>query len=334
MTNRSALTLAAGALLAFAAAASAPRTAASADVRSTSFLPPNNLRHKIGALDAGGLTRAQYDAVMDRLQALYGPIVAAKGGNLVIKRLWDDDTVNSSAERQGNDYVLNMYGGLARDKTITQDGEALVACHEMGHHLGGAPKFGGADWASNEGEADYFAETKCLHKMFADPASASFTRPIVAQSDDLALARAACAKSYASASERTSCLRSAQAGMSVTALFQELSGDPAPHFDTPDASVVTAMFDDHPATQCRLDTYLQGALCAKSFTVDMDDNDPAVGACVASQGYSVGLRPRCWYLPPAGEPSLTSAPVATAAAKASPSASFAALKSENPFKGL
>jgi hypothetical protein len=328
------LTLAAGALLALAAASSAPRRAAAVDARSASFLPPNNLKHRIGALGSGGLTRAQYDAVMDRLQALYGPVVAAKGGVLTINRLWDDDTVNSSAERDGSSYVLNMYGGLARDKAITQDGEALVACHEMGHHLGGAPKFGGGDWASNEGEADYFAETKCLHRMFADPASASFTRPVAPLGDDVSLARAACAKAYASASERAICLRSAQAGLSVTALFQELSGDPAPHLNTPDKTVVTQMFDDHPATQCRLDTYFQGALCAKSFSVAMDDNDPAVGACVASQGYTAGLRPRCWYLPPSTEPSLTDAPTASASTPTSAFATLAALKASDPFKGL
>jgi hypothetical protein len=333
MTNKFVMTLAAGALFALAGAA-APRKASSADARSTSFLPPNDLKHRVGARDSGGLTRAQYDAVMDRLQALYGPVVAAKGGTIVINRLWDDDTVNSSAERRGQDYVLNMYGGLARDKTITQDGEALVACHEVGHHLGGAPKFPGADWASNEGEADYFAETKCLHRMFADPSTKSFTRPVLVQNDDVALARAACAKSYRSASEQAICVRSAQAGLSVTALFQELSGDPAPHLDTPDTSVVAQMFDDHPATQCRLDTFFQGALCAKPFNVDMDDNDPAVGACVASQGYTAGLRPRCWYLPPSTEPVLTDPPVASAARATPASTTLAELKSSEPFKGL
>jgi len=46
MTKRSVLTLAAGALLALAAASSAPRRAAAVDARSTSFLPPNNLKHR------------------------------------------------------------------------------------------------------------------------------------------------------------------------------------------------------------------------------------------------------------------------------------------------
>jgi hypothetical protein len=334
MSKNPVLSLAALLLLPLVAVTSTSRTAESREVHYDSFLPPNNLKHKIGALDAGGISQDQFNAVMDQMQALYGPIVAAKGGVLVINRLWTDDTVNASAERQGNNYVLNMYGGLARDKAITQDGMSLVVCHEMGHHLGGAPKFGGADWASNEGEADYFAVTKCLHRMFGAASAQSFTRPVKAAGDDGQIARAACAQSYADAKSQAVCLRSAMAGQSVTALFTELSGDAPSHFDTPDASVVTTMFDDHPASQCRLDTYFQGTLCPKAYTIDMDDADPGVGACVASQGFKVGLRPRCWYLPPSTEPSLTDVPAASAAAKAPASASFAALKSADPFKGL
>lgn len=334
MSKKPVLSLAALLLLPLVAVTTTSRTAESAQVQYGTFLPPNDLSHKIGARDAGGITQDQFNAVMDRMQSLYGPIVAAKGGVLVINRLWTDDTVNASAERQGNNYVLNMYGGLARDKAITQDGMALVVCHEMGHHLGGAPKFSGGDWASNEGEADYFAVTKCLHRIFSDSAAQSFTGPKAA-GDDGQVARAACAQSYPDAKSQAVCLRSALAGQSVTALFTELSGDPPSHLDTPDPSVVTQMFDDHPASQCRLDTYFQGTLCAKPYTVDMDDSAPGVGACVASQGFKVGLRPRCWYFPPSTEPSLTDAPVASAAPKSPKSATFAALNSElNPFEGL
>ncbi|MDE2489913.1 MAG: hypothetical protein KGM24_03645 [Elusimicrobia bacterium] len=296
-----------------------------------SFLPPNSMRIEVDAMGAGGITHAQFDAVMDQMQAVYGPIIAARGGQLVINRLWDDPTVNASAERNGDQYVLNMYGGLARHPAITQDGMMLVACHEMGHHLGGAPKFSGGDWASDEGEADYFATSKCLHRMFADTATRVFTR----SSDDNAVARKACDASYKSRSDRAICYRTAMAGMSVTALFTDLGGDPAAHFDTPDTSVVAQTDDSHPASQCRLDTYFQGALCTKSWKIDMDDNDPAVGACVASQGYTVGLRPRCWYKPPAGE--LRSEAVASRAplrTDASPSAALSSLKGGRAFVGL
>ncbi|NNN06786.1 MAG: hypothetical protein HKL90_12880 [Elusimicrobia bacterium] len=331
MLKRSPLVLAAVALIALAGATVTAPDASSISMHYSSFLPPNNLQNRISAQGAGGLTQDQYNAVIDRMVAIYGPLIAAQGDVLVINRLWSDDTVNSSAERNGNQYIINAYGGLARDKTITQDGEALVLCHEMGHNIGGAPKYPG-DWASDEGEADYFATTKCLHRIFADASTAQFTHSLVGADGNMAFARAACAQSYKSAADQAVCARSAQSGLSVTALFQELSGDPVPHFNTPDPSVVTQTFDDHPGTQCRLDTYFQGALCTKAYTVDMDDNDPAVGACVASQGYTVGLRPRCWYMPPPSEPSLT-LPVASAApARQTPS--LAALRSADPFSGL
>jgi len=261
------------------------------------FLPPNNLKIPIGSLEDKGLTRKQYEAVMDRVQAVYGPIIASRGGRLMINRLWEDPTVNASADRQGDDYVINMYGGLARHAAITQDGMALVACHEIGHHLGGAPKYPD-DWASNEGQADYFANLKCLHRIFASPETAAFTKP----TGDESLAREACGKSFARAQDGALCVRSAMAGMSVTALFRVMRReDPVPRFDTPDPKVVESMFNGHPGTQCRLDTYYQGSLCAQPFAEDVSETDPSVGACTRAGGFSVGLRPRCWYLPPAAE---------------------------------
>jgi hypothetical protein len=334
MLKKLALPLAALALVTLIAAApSAPKY-------RESFLPPNNLKHRIGATDSGGISEAQFNAVMDRMQAIYGPIVASHGATLVINRLWTDDTVNASAEEQGGNWILNMYGGLARDKTITQDGMALVACHEMGHHLGGAPKYGaGADWAADEGEADYYANSKCLHRIFADAQSASFTRmKITSVSDDAALITAACTKSYKTSGEQALCVRSATAGLSVTALLGSLGGEAPAHIDTPDAGVVAATNDEHPASQCRLDTYYQATLCPKDFNIDMSPTDPAVGACVLSQGYTVGMRPFCWYKPGAAElagPSGQS--VAASMEKQSHAASspiLASLKSSEVFSGL
>jgi hypothetical protein len=173
--------------------------------------------------------------------------------------------------------------------------------------------------------------------MFSGTAAANFTQP-KAVSNDLALAKAACAKSYEGAKDQAICVRSAVAGESVTALFTELSGDAPSHFDTPDKSVVAATNDDHPASQCRLDTYLQGSLCNKPYTTDMSMTDPSVGGCVVSQGYKSGMRPFCWYKPAAGE--LIGQDEASIAASmekqshASSSPTLAALKSSNVFSGL
>lgn len=329
MLKKVALPLAALAFVAMIAAAPA------APKHRESFLPPNNLKHRIGAKDSGGITEAQFNEVMDQMQAVYGPIVAAHGATLQINRLWTDDTVNASAEEQGSTWILNMYGGLARDKSITQDGMMLVACHEMGHHLGGAPRYGGTDWAANEGEADYFANSKCLHRMFGRSQTANFTHGAFL-SDDVAIAKAECAKSYSGSADQALCVRSSEAAMSVTALLASLGGDGPAHFDTPDKSVVTATNDEHPASQCRLDTYFQGSLCSKSYTVDMSPTDPAVGGCVLSQGYKSGMRPFCWYKPADGE-FRSEASVAADMQKqshAAASATLASLKTGDVFAGL
>ncbi|MFI5348539.1 MAG: hypothetical protein ACHQ2Z_03260 [Elusimicrobiota bacterium] len=327
MLKKIALPLAAIAIASLIAAApSAPKF-------RESFLPANNLKHRIGAKDSGGITEAQFNEVMDRMQAIYGPIVASHGATLQINRLWTDDTVNASAEEQGSTWILNMYGGLARDKTITQDGMALVACHEMGHHLGGAPKYGGGnDWAADEGEADYYANSKCLHRFFGDSKTSSFTRMKV--TDDAALIAAACSKSYKTSGEQALCVRSATAGMSVTALLGSLGGDAPAHIDTPDQNVVTATNDAHPASQCRLDTYFQATLCPKDFNIDMSPTDPKVGACVLSQGYTVGMRPFCWYKPAADELAGPSVASSEKQSHAASSQILASLKSGNVFSGL
>lgn len=261
------------------------------------FLPENNMKIPIGSLEDKGMTQAQFNAVIDQAEKLYGPVIAARGGKLVVKRLWDNGTVNASAQRQGSNYVVNMYGGLARHETITQDGFALVICHEIGHHIGGAPKYGGGnDWASNEGQSDYFANLKCLRRMFSASGASNFSRP---KGDDPGPVPA-CEKSFASEADRALCVRGSVAGMSVTSLFRALRNETViPRYDTPDQNAVSRTADGHPGTQCRLDTYYSGSVCARGVDDALSETDPAAGTCTAASGHGTGLRPRCWYKPAA-----------------------------------
>jgi hypothetical protein len=56
------------------------------------FLPRNDLRISIGSFEDKGVTKMEFDQVLDRVQAVYGPIIAARGGKLVIDRLWDESS--------------------------------------------------------------------------------------------------------------------------------------------------------------------------------------------------------------------------------------------------
>jgi len=269
------------------------------------FLPPNDLQIPVGdrshhGITAGpGVTEQQYNQIMDRIESLYSDEVQKKGGKLVINRLWSDATVNSSAEEQGGQWIINMYGGIARHPDTTVEGEALIACHEMGHHLGGAPKensiFGGA-WATDEGGADYFATLKCLRRFFAQDDNAA----IVAKATIDALVQTRCNSQFASAADKNICLRISLSGESVAYLFQDLGKEPTPpQFSTPDTSEVSKTNDDHPATQCRMDTYFNGSVCAVAASVPNSNTDFKVGTCVQGTD-TLGFRPRCWFNPDSG----------------------------------
>ncbi len=259
------------------------------------FLPPNDLSIPVDSPMARGISEAQFNEVLDTVQKIYEPIVAARGGVLKINRKWTDSTVNASAYQSGKTYYLNMYGGLARHETITQDGFALVACHELGHHLGGAPKTGGWNpWASNEGQSDYFANLKCLRLVFADKSSKGFTA--LSEGDEVALQ--GCEAMYSSEEERGICYRAAMAGKSVAYLFKALRNETVtPRYDTPSQTVVTTMMSAHPPTQCRMDTYLAGSLCTQPVDAALSESDPAVGTCTRKAGFKAGFRPLCWYKP-------------------------------------
>jgi hypothetical protein len=85
------------------------------------------------------------------------------------------------------------------------------------------------------------------------------------------------------------------AGMSVSKLFQSLRNlEKRPNFMTPDTAVVQATYDGHPAYQCRLDTFFQGALCHVDENTDLSQRNEVTGTCHPTLGDSVGVRPNCW----------------------------------------
>ncbi|MBI3299976.1 MAG: hypothetical protein HYZ75_17565 [Elusimicrobia bacterium] len=263
----------------------------------TGFLPENDLKIEVDDVNAAGIEQGRFEDVLDRIQQVYEPIVAAKGGKLVIKRLWDNPTVNASAQQSGGKFIINMYGGLARHPAITEEGFALVACHEMGHHIGGYPKM---SWATNEGGSDYFATLKCLRLILPSKAPSGTVDPVAGRG---------CDQQFGDEASRNQCGNNALAGQSVAFLFQALrGGQTPPTFGTPDNSVSDRMDNAHPDTQCRLDTYFQGALCTAPLSQDVSNDDPTAGACTRKGGYELGLRPRCWYKPPADEPTQNEAP--------------------------
>lgn len=265
------------------------------------FLPENNLSIPVNAKISGGISQAEFNKVIDDVEKVFSSVVEDAGGELKINRKWDDGTVNAYATRKGDTWSISMFGGLARHQTITMDGMYLVVCHELGHHLGGAPKLASnpysyedQTWASNEGQSDYYAVTKCLRKVWdsADNASAIKDLQIPKVLQD------GCKKAKRNDPKDTAlCVRMGMAGKSVSNLFSVLGSLPETKFETPDQNVVSKTDDRHPKAQCRLDTYFQGAMCDSGVNEELSDTDENKGVCSAFNGDRIGNRPACWFKP-------------------------------------
>lgn len=263
------------------------------------FVPENDMY--ISANQKGvqtGISEEEFNAVIDKVSAIYEPIIVGQGKTLDMKRLWDNGTVNASAQQSGSTWIVNMYGGLARHPSITSDGFALVVCHEIGHHLGGFPKykswFGANQWASTEGQSDYFANSKCLRKTFRPEDNAAVLAKMSVPSEVIE----ACNAQYSDETDSLICQRGAMAGLSTANLFKALRKETQdPSFTEKDAKVVSKSNQAHPATQCRMDTYFAGSLCEVDENQDVDDKDENMNVCTLKNGQQIGTRPRCWFAP-------------------------------------
>lgn len=254
------------------------------------FVPPNNMNIPVGTFSAMGLSsQTQFNKVLDRIQVVMAPIMARRGGRLVIRRLWTDGTVNAYAERQGRNWIINMYGGMARHPSMNEEGFAIIACHESGHHLGGAPMIPG-QWASDEGESDYFAVSKCMRYYFENQDNETWAR--TARLDSVAVNR--CMQQFTNREDQLICMRTAYGSQALAGVLAQLGGGRVPTFGTPDRTVVRSTNHDHPQAQCRLDTYFNGAVCKVDKAVELSATSTRVGACV--QGVDqYGWRPACWF---------------------------------------
>jgi hypothetical protein len=235
-----------------------------------SILPENNLTIYVDEKSTG-LTEAEYHQVIDKVEAAYREEIESKDIKFTINRLWEDPRVNAGTMRKKGEWIINLYGGYARHPKITPDGYALVICHELGHHMGGTPRKkinGTIAWPSVEGQADYFATSRCLKKVFkiedhiATAARDEDFHPVVIEK---------CSSAYKSEYDKAACKRFISAGLAVSAISADIRRAVLPLIETPDPLIVDETFESHPMPQCRLDTYFQGSI--------------------------QGPRPFCWYKP-------------------------------------
>ena len=266
--------------------------------------PDNNLNLHLGLKSINGINEAEFFKAVEEAKEIYTPLFKDDyDATLEISAKWEDGTVNAYAQQTGKIWKVSMFGGLARHQETTLDGFKAVLCHEIGHHIAGAPKKastfgGGLTWASNEGQSDYYATTKCLRKMFSKEDTIEETLKVYRSNninEEDQFAKTKCGEVYESDEERAVCFRASLAGKSLARLLGSLAGNAEVSFSKPDPSVATRTNHNHPKAQCRMDTYFQGSLCINDMDELADAKDVRKGYCTSIEGFEIGLRPACWY---------------------------------------
>jgi len=249
-----------------------------------------NVERTIPTQSNTGISESAFNKVLDDFYKVYAPVAKEKGYKLSIKRKWSDSTINASTTREGSTWVINAYGGLARHELMTEDAFLMVMCHEIGHQMGGYPA---QSWASNEGQADYFATMKCFRKMMLSGAVKN-VRYIRTNTE----VEKACSVQHKSYDEIAMCKKGAMVGYTLASVLNSLSnGSTKINFNTPDKTEVIKTNNRHPKAQCRLDTYYAGAVCGVHYSEEFSPESPINGACAEEKGDTFGVRPRCWYKP-------------------------------------
>lgn len=256
-----------------------------------SCFPMSQQKYEAGVKAFGqGLTQDEFNQLIDSAQSLLEPEVKKMlGKKLIFDKRWTDATVDAFATRDdANNAVVVMNGGLARHPMMTKDAFLLLICHEVGHHIGGAPKIlrgnsGLRGWSSAEGQADYYATSKCLPLFFKNGLeNKAFDAEIDAANYKTALSKC----------RDNACARITLAGLSASKMFASLvTGTPEPKITVNDPTKVSKTVYNHSNPQCRLDTYMSGANCDQGPDIPFDAVDAKVGACVKD----TGVRPACWF---------------------------------------
>jgi hypothetical protein len=259
------------------------------------IVPANNVLIPADSKSFGtGLSQQKFEELIQKMEAIYQPEFKKRGLNITFDRKWSDPVVNSIASMgpDSRDRIVYVYGGLARSPEMNEDAFLLVLCHEIGHHLGGFPEK--HEGISAEGEADYFATLKCARRVFLHDDNLT----ILKTKNVSSVAKSACAKAWGNMADYGVCVRTSVAAQTLSRFFVGLSkASLLPKFETPDLSKVAITNESYPSLQCRMDTYFQGALCERSYSEDLSDNDEVSGACHSSVGDKVGARPLCWFAP-------------------------------------
>lgn len=205
----------------------------------------------VGSTQVSSLTESDYQGVVQKFMARYfSKVYHQTGLPLIIPNEWSSPYFAAFASKKEGYMQISLWGGMARAPGSNKAILATILCHELGHVLGGEPlqTIPGADWASTEGQSDFYASSVCMPDFFtAHPELAPIPSP----------------RALELCHENKMCGQVLQAGFETVQFFQAYAyKEIIPvSLDTVASATKELVRNSYPSDQCRLDTYVAGAYC-------------------------------------------------------------------------
>lgn len=226
------------------------------------------------------ISERNFNSIVNALKREFTNDFRSHGQQFLIEHNWQNNEENAFASQNGNQALIHMLGGYAR--AMNEDAFLMVGCHEIGHHLAGAPHYSGSNM-STEGQSDYFATSQCMRRMLRHQDNKTFIQRHGAHYS----VRFDCNRAWGvDTADSYLCMRSIMAAMN---LRLRKFPNQREMLNSKDYSVVGSTYERHPAPQCRFDTHRAGALCP------MSEGSGRANCLAGRVRENSGARPRCWY---------------------------------------
>lgn len=179
---------------------------------------------------------------------------------------------------------------LLEIKDLKKEHVYNILCHELGHILGGAPFIeeypGDTKNISTEGQADYFAASKCMKRLIRDSDYEYTYIPVFATEN---LVDRGC--------ETRNCQLIAYFSYETISLLGKKEDF---DFDKFDSNIVDYTYAYNNNSQCRLDTFIAGAICPVDANLNFSNESQEMNSChwrSLDTYFTLGARPSCWFRP-------------------------------------
>lgn len=130
-------------------------------------------REEYFCLDTNTLTKSEisevdFITIPYQILSLYQKEFSKLNYPVVMDLKWTSPYFGAGVSNYQKRYSVMILGGTTRIDEMTKNALAALVCHEFGHIIGGSPlqKIPGSEWASTEGQSDYFAASECLPRYF------------------------------------------------------------------------------------------------------------------------------------------------------------------------